>query len=459
MAKIRMFRAVRPVPEKAAKIAALPYDVYNRKEAAKIVEQNPDSFLAIDRAETSFDESVDTYDERVYIRAKELLRERIAAGDFVTEEEPMYYIYALTMEGRTQHGFVACASIDDYLNQVIKKHENTRADKEKDRIRHVDACNAQTGPIFLAYRQTPALREIMRKKTAEGTLYDWVSEDGIRHQVWQVTDAESKRGIREAFAKMDAIYIADGHHRCASAVKVGLKRRAEHPDYTGEEAFNFFLSVLFPEEELCILDYNRVLKDLNGMTAEELIGKLQEDFEVEKLTELSEVSETESGERKNLRGSSKASEGISAEGAESRENRDESGKRSEKASDIRRPAKKGEFSCYVDGNWYRLRARPHCFSIDPVENLDVSILQARVLEPFFGIEDPKTDKRIDFVGGIRGLNELEKRCREDCRAAFALYPTDIRELFAVADAGRLMPPKSTWFEPKLRSGLFIHELM
>lgn len=440
MAEIRMFRAVRPVPEKAARIAALPYDVYNRKEAAEIVKQNPDSFLAIDRAETSFDESVDTYDDRVYIRAKELLKERIAAGDFVTEEEPMYYIYALTMEGRTQHGFVACASIDDYLNQVIKKHENTRADKEKDRIRHVDACNAQTGPIFLAYRQTPALREIMRKKTAEGTLYDWVSEDGVRHQVWQVADAESQQGIREAFAKMDAIYIADGHHRCASAVKVGLKRRAEHPGYTGEEEFNFFLSVLFPEEELRILDYNRVLKDLNGMTAEELIGKLQKDFEVRKLPNMTCLSETEDGKDK-IPGNT------------------ENGDGEKRAADIRRPAKKGEFSCYVDGNWYRLRARPHCFSEDPVENLDVSILQSRVLEPFFGIEDPKTDKRIDFVGGIRGLNELEKRCREDCRAAFALYPTDIRELFAVADAGRLMPPKSTWFEPKLRSGLFIHELM
>lgn len=437
MAEIRMFRAVRPVPEKVAKIAALPYDVYNRKEAAEIVKQNPNSFLAIDRAETSFDEGVDTYDDQVYIRVKELLEERIAAGDFVTEEVPMYYIYALTMEGRTQHGFVACASIDDYENQVIKKHENTRADKEKDRIRHVDACNAQTGPIFLAYRQTPALREIMLKKTAERTLYDWVSEDGIRHQVWRVTDVESQRGIREAFAKMDAIYIADGHHRCASAVKVGLKRRAEHPDYTGEEEFNFFLSVLFPEEELRILDYNRVLKDLNGMDAQELLQKLQADFEVERLSEMSET-----GDIKPEKTAGKEEESSI-----------------KKVPDIRRPAKKGEFSCYVDGDWYRLRAKPHCFSDDPVENLDVSILQTRVLAPFFGIEDPKTDKRIDFVGGIRGLNELEKRCREDCKAAFALYPTDIRELFAVADAGRLMPPKSTWFEPKLRSGLFIHELM
>ncbi len=426
MADIRMFRAIRPVPEKAARIAALPYDVYNRKEAAEIVKKNQDSFLAIDRAETSFDESVDTYDDRVYIRAKELLDERIATGDFVTEDRPMYYIYALTMEGRTQHGYVACASIDDYANQVIKKHENTREDKEKDRIRHVDTCDAQTGPIFLAYRQTEVLRRIMQNRTEEKPLYDWVSEDGIRHQVWQVADAESQTGIREAFEQIDAIYIADGHHRCASAVKVGLKRRAEHPDYTGEEEFNYFLSVLFPEEELCILDYSRVLKDLNGMTAEELLNSLEMDFEVEILTGESETK-TEKY-------------------------------RINTAADIRRPAMKGEFSLYLDENWYRLKAKPHCFSRDPVENLDVSILQKKVFAPFFAIEDPKTDKRIDFVGGIRGLDELERRCREDCKAAFALYPTDIRELFAVADAGRLMPPKSTWFEPKLRSGLFIHRL-
>ena len=410
MADIRMFRAVRPVPEKVEKIAALPYDVYNRKEAIEVVKKSPDSFLAIDRAETSFDESVDTYDERVYIRAKELLDGRIAAGDFVAEEEPMYYIYALTMEGRTQHGFVACAAIDDYESQVIKKHENTREDKEQDRIRHVDTCDAQTGPIFLAYRQTGTLRTIMQKKTAQDPLYDWVSEDGIRHQVWQVADGESQGEIREAFAGMDAVYIADGHHRCASAVKVGLKRRAQHPGYTGEEEFNFFLSVLFPEEELRILDYNRVLKDLNGMSAGELLQKLETDFAVEKL------------------------------------------------SGIYKPTKKGEFSLYLEENWYKLTAKPHCFSEDPVENLDVSILQSRVFAPHFGIEDPKTDKRIDFVGGIRGLSELEKRCREDCRAAFALYPTDIQELFAVADAGRLMPPKSTWFEPKLRSGIFIHSI-
>ncbi len=428
MADIRMFRAIRPVPEMAEKIAALPYDVYNRKEAVEIVKKNPDSFLAIDRAETSFDESVDTYDARVYKKAKELLDKKIAAGDFVMEKEPLYYIYALTMEGRTQHGFVACASIDDYENQIIKKHENTRADKEEDRIRHVDACGAQTGPIFLAYRQTAELKKMMEQETAGETLYDFVSEDNIRHRVWAVTDKESQDAIREAFGKIKKIYIADGHHRCASAVKAGLKRRAACGNYTGEEEFNFFLSVLFPEEELRILDYNRVLKDLNGMTPDGLLRKLEKDFEIEKLTGVRD---------------GKAAEAVGNDGKE---------------RDVRRPIQKGEYSLYLEENWYKLRAKKHCFSEEPVENLDVSILQSRVLAPFFGILDPKTDKRIDFVGGIRGLDELERRCHKDCKAAFALYPTDIRELFAVADAGLLMPPKSTWFEPKLRSGLLIHKI-
>lgn len=425
MADIRMFRAFRPVPEMAEKIAALPYDVYNRKEAAEIVRKNPDSFLAIDRAETAFDESVDTYDERVYKKAKELLERKTAAGSFVTEDEPMYYIYALTMDGRTQHGFVACASIDDYEKQIIKKHENIREEKLTDRIRHVESCSAQTGPVFLAYRQTAELKQVMSEQTAKETLYDFISEDGIRHQVWRVRDPETQERIKKGFEALQDIYIADGHHRCASAVKVGLKRRKECKNYTGEEEFNFFLSVLFPEEELSILDYNRVIKDLNGMMPEELLEKLEQDFTVEKL-EPQEAAEDGQGIK-------------------------------ERETDRRKPSAKGVFSLYLDGCWYKLTARQHCFSDDPVEGLDVSVLQKKVLEPLFGIKDPKTDKRIDFVGGIRGMDELERRCREDCKAAFAVYPTDIRELFAVADSGLLMPPKSTWFEPKLRSGLLIHK--
>lgn len=411
MAEIRTFRAVRPATNMEKKIAALPYDVYNRKEATLVVKQNPDSFLAIDRAETSFDDSVNTYDERVYRRADELLQEKIKRGDYIVEDQAMYYIYALTMNGRTQHGFVACASIDDYDDQVIKKHENTRADKEQDRIRHVDACSMQTGPVFLAYRQVPELKEIMKQETSRDALYDFVSEDGIRHTVWQIADQSTQKKIHDAFEKMQAIYIADGHHRCASAVKVGKMRREKYPEYTGEEEFNFFLSVLFPEEELYIMDYNRVLKDLNGHSASDILSFLEKDFTVSLI-----------------------------------------------GKEAYRPETKGKFGFYIDGKWYQLTSKTHCFSDDPVKNLDVSILQDRVLKPLFDISDPKTDKRIDFVGGIRGLKELERRCSEDCVAAFSMFPTNIKELFDVADAGLLMPPKSTWFEPKLRSGLFLHEI-
>lgn len=413
MANIRPFRAIRPIPDKAAAIAALPYDVYNRQEAKEAVKGNPDSFLNIDRAETQFDDSVDIYAECVYEKAHDLLWEKIEKGDFLREDAPCYYIYELTMDGRIQTGIVACASIDDYENQVIKKHENTRADKEADRIHHVDSCNAQTGPIFLAYRANAVIREIVAKTKQTAAVYDFTSEDSIRHRVWVINAEDDILAIRGAFDSISEIYIADGHHRAASAVKVGLKRRAEHPDYDGSEEFNYFLSVLFPDEELMIMDYNRVVKDLNGFSDEAFLAKVQELFDVKKV--------------------SKAD---------------------------RKPEKKGDFSMYLDGNWYLCTIRESDQSVDPVKGLDVSLLQDLLLSPVLGIGDPKTDKRIDFVGGIRGLDELERRCSPDgdCICAFAMYPTDIQELFAVADAGLLMPPKSTWFEPKLRSGLFIHEI-
>ncbi|MCI5828676.1 MAG: DUF1015 family protein [Lachnospiraceae bacterium] len=413
MATIRPFRAIRPIPDKAAVIAALPYDVYNRQEAKEAVKGNPDSFLNIDRAETQFDDSVDTYAECVYEKAHDLLWEKIAKGDFLREDAPCYYIYELTMEGRVQTGIVACASIDDYEHQVIKKHENTRADKEADRIHHVDSCNAQTGPIFLAYRANAVIREIVAKTKQQAAVYDFTSEDGIRHRVWVISEADDINAIRASFDSIGEIYIADGHHRAASAVKVGLKRRAEHPDYDGSEEFNYFLSVLFPDEELMIMDYNRVIKDLNGLSADAFLAKVQEIFDVRP------VERTD-----------------------------------------RKPGKKGNFSMYLEGNWYLCTIRETDRSTDPVKGLDVSLLQELLLAPVLGIGDPKTDKRIDFVGGIRGLDELERRCSVDgdCVCAFAMYPTDIQELFAVADAGLLMPPKSTWFEPKLRSGLFIHEI-
>lgn len=410
MAVIKAFECIRPDEKVADRVAALPYDVYNREEALKEVEREPLSFLAIDRAETQFDSSVDTYADCVYDKARELLDSRIADGTFITDTDKAYYVYELTMNGRTQTGIAACASIDDYNNNIIKKHENTRADKEQDRINHVDRCSAQTGPIFLAYRADEVIRNEVAKAKETKPLYSFTSPDGIRHQVYKISNAQSVENIEKAFAGIDDIYIADGHHRAASAVKVDLKRREEHPDYTGEEEFNYFLSVLFPDEELMIMPYNRVAKDINGYSKEEFIKKIEEKFEIE-----------------------------------------------ESAAAVE-PAYKAEFGMYLDEKWYKLKAKKDILSDDPVDGLDVAILQNNLLEPVLGIHDPKTDKRIDFVGGIRGLLELEKRCHTDCVLAFSMYPTSIAELFAVADAGRLMPPKSTWFEPKLRSGLFIHKI-
>lgn len=411
MAVIRPFSAIRPSREKAEKIAALPYDVYNRAEAKETVKRNAESFLRIDRAETQFDDSVDTYAPEVYRKAHELLWGMVRDGSFVKEEKDCYYIYELTMDGRTQTGIAACASIDDYEQGVIKKHENTRAEKEQDRINHVDICNAQTGPIFLAYRANAVINAVVDAVKKEEPLYDFVSEDGIRHRVWVISEEGQIQTVEDAFAAIGEIYIADGHHRAASAVKVGQKRRREHPDYTGEEEFNYFLSVLFPDEELMIMDYNRVVKDLNGMSEETFLQKMSQLFEV----------------------------GIAKD-------------------QPARPQRKGEFSMYLAGKWYLCTIPEKEVPNHPVQGLDVSVLQERLLSPVLGIEDPKTDNRIDFVGGIRGLEELERRCRTDCAVAFAMYPTSIQELFAVADAGLLMPPKSTWFEPKLRSGIFIHAL-
>lgn len=411
MAQIRPFRAYRPCQGMEERIAALPYDVYNRAEACEVVKKNPESFLAVDRAETQFGEDVDTYADCVYEKADQMLREKILEGKFVQDPTPCFYLYELTMDGHSQTGVVGCASIDDYRNNVIKKHENTRADKEEDRIRHVDTCSMQTGPIFLAYRAKEDLKEKIGELKKQAPVYDFVSEDGIGHRVWVIDNDSDVAMIEEAFGKIPAIYIADGHHRCASAVKVGLKRREQYPDYTGEEEFNYFLSVIFPDEELRILDYNRVVKDLNGMDAATFLTRIEEYFAVEK-----------------------------------------------KGQSPYRPMEKGTFGMYLENEWYGLSAKEEIKSEDAVEGLDVSLLQNDLLDPILGIMDPKTDKRIDFVGGIRGLGELERRVHTDMKVAFSMYPTSIAELFAVADAGRLMPPKSTWFEPKLRSGLFLHEI-
>jgi len=411
MAEIRPFAAYRPAVGLEDRIAALPYDVYDREEAERVVAENPDSFLAIDRAETSFGRDVDPYAPEVYERASALLRSWIAEGKFVKEASACYYLYELTMNGRSQTGIVACASIDDYCNNVIKKHENTRADKEQDRIRHVDVCNMQTGPIFLAYRTNEELRVLTGEVKKDVPVYDFVSEDGVGHRVWVIRERDRIDNIRAQFAGIPAVYIADGHHRCASAVKVGLMRREENPGFSGEEEFNYFLSVLFPEEELHIMDYNRVVRDLNGYTIEDFLSRISESFLVDRVGKLPY-----------------------------------------------RPDRKGKFGMYLEGVWYALTAKPHILSQDAVGGLDVSLLQEHLLGPVLGIQDPKTDQRIDFVGGIRGLEELVRRVHTDMKVAFSMYPTSIGELFAVADTGRLMPPKSTWFEPKLRSGLFLHDL-
>lgn len=410
MAIVRPFKCVRPNKDVVSKVAALPYDVYNREEAKKEVKREPLSFLKIDRAETQFDDSVDTYDPIVYKTAKEIFEQEVADGIYEEIDTDCYYVYELTMDGRKQTGIVATASIDDYLNNTIKKHENTRADKEIDRINHVDVMSAQTGPIFLAYRENSAITAEINKAKEKEPLYDFTSNDGIQHTVWVIDEKESIDIIKDAFSKINALYIADGHHRCASAVKVGLKRREAHPNYTGSEEFNYFLSVLFPDEQLMIMDYNRVVKDLNGLTSQEFLDKLAEKFDIE-------------------------------------EEKDEF-----------KPKRKATFGMYLDKKWYKLTAKIDIMSTDPIDGLDVSILQDNVLKPLLGINDPKTDKRIDFVGGIRGLKELERRCHDDMKVAFAMYPTSIQELFDVADLKLLMPPKSTWFEPKLRSGLFIHRI-
>lgn len=411
MAVIRQFKAIRPTPEMAEKVAALPYDVVNSEEAAEMVIGNPYSFLHVDKAEIDLPAGTDIYSPEVYEKAKSNLEKMITDGVLVQDEKPMLYVYELTMDGRSQTGLVACTSIDEYMQGIIKKHELTREDKEQDRIRHVDICNANTGPIFLAYRTVDEISEIVDNVKKNAPVYDFTAEDGIIHRAWIIDDEETINRLVKLFKDVPNLYIADGHHRNASAAKVGLKRRNENPNYTGDEEFNYYLAVIFPSDQLKILDYNRVVKDLNGLSEEEFIKKLSEKFEI-----------------------------VETEGRA-------------------KPDKAYDFGMYMDGKWYMLTAKDEIKSKDAVKGLDVSILQDNVLIPILGIGDIRTDKRIDFVGGIRGLGELEKRVDSgEMKVAFAMYPTSIEQLMTIADENKIMPPKSTWFEPKLRSGLFIHSL-
>ena len=413
MAVFRPFKAVRPLPAFASKVAALPYDVMNSKEAAEMVKGNPYSFLHIDKAEIDLPEGTDLYSEQVYLKAKENLDRLVSENICAQDGNARFYIYRQIMNGRSQTGLAGCVSIDDYINNIIKKHELTRADKEADRINHVDYCDANTGPIFLTYRPQSEVATILTDWCAShNPEYDFVTDDGIANTVWVIDSDEVNARISELFADVDYLYIADGHHRAASAVKVGLKRREQFPDYDGSEEFNFFLAVLFDCNELEIMDYNRVIKDLGGNTEDEFIEKISEKFSVEAV-----------------------------------------------GKDAYKPENAHNFGMLLGGKWYKLTAKEGTFnSADPVESLDVSILQNNLISPILGIDDPRTDKRIDFVGGIRGLGELERRVKEDMCLAFSMYPTTLRELMDIADAGQIMPPKSTWFEPKLLSGLFIHKL-
>ena len=383
----------------------------NSDEAKEMVKDNPYSFLHIDKAEIDLPKGTDIYSDEVYRKAKESLESLEKTGALIQDKKPCFYIYRQIMNGRSQTGIVGCASIDDYMNNVIKKHEHTLAKKEEDRIHHVDTCNANTGPIFLTYRKNDIISNTVNSWViSHESVYDFVA-DGVNQTVWVIDDEDIINTISTEFAKIDALYIADGHHRCASAVKVGQKRREKKPDYTGDEEFNFFLSVAFPDDELEIMDYNRVVKDLNGMSREEFLSSLSHSFEVEKV-------ETQY-----------------------------------------KPAKRHTFGMLIENDWYKLSAKEQIIDeSDPVKRLDVSILQDNLLSPILDIDDPKTNDRIDFIGGIRGLGELERRCKKDMKLAFAMYPTSIGDLMSIADANLIMPPKSTWFEPKLLSGIFIHHL-
>lgn len=410
MAHIRPFRALRPQPQLVEQVATLPYDVMNTVEAKAMAEDNPNSFLHVSRAEIDLPQEVDIHSTAVYAKANENFRKLIADGVLIQEEKACYYIYAQTMNGRRQFGIAACSSIDDYFSDTIKKHEYTRPEKELDRIQHMEAVQAHVGPIFLTYPTNDTIKEIVATVvTSTSPTYDFTAVDGVTHQLWVVNEDALIQNISTVFSsEIPFTYIADGHHRAASAAKVGLKLRENGGNTTDE--YNYFLSVLFPSDELAIMDYNRLVKDLNGHAVAEFLDKIKLNFEMN---------------------------AISAIDA--------------------KPEQPNQFGMYLDWQWYRLTAKSNIIKTDPIGILDVTLLQDNVLAPLLNINDPRTDTRIDFVGGIRGLDELKKRVDSgEHQIAFALYPVSLEQLIAIADSGNVMPPKSTWFEPKLRDGLLCH---
>lgn len=413
MPKIKPFRGLRPPVALVEQVESRPYDVLSSEEARAEAGSNEKSLYHIIKPEINFSEGTSEYDPRVYESGAEQFRKFQEEGWLVSDEADCYYLYAQTMNGKTQYGWVVCASVADYMQGVIKKHELTRADKEEDRMKHVRATSAHIEPVFLAYHPRPVLLELRQKYAAQPPVYDFVAPiDGFRHQLWVVSDKEDQELITKEFAQMEALYIADGHHRSAAAALVGAEKVQQTPDATGQEEFNYYMAVCFPADELTILDYNRVVKDLNGMTAEEFLKALAKNFDVEA-----------------------------------------------KGHEPYRPQQPHEFSLYLSGQWYSLKAHEGTFDpSDPIGVLDVDISSRLILDELLGIKDLRKDKRIDFVGGLRGLEELQRRVDSgEMQMALALYPVSMQQIMDIADSGNIMPPKATWFEPKLRSGLIIHK--
>ncbi len=414
MAILKPFKGLRPPKDIAKFIAARPYDVLNSKEAREEAKGNPYSLLHITKPEIDLPEHVDEHDPQVYDKAKENFELFKKNGWLIKDTEECFYIYAQTMNNHTQYGLVGCAGVDDYLNNIIKRHELTRKDKEEDRMKHVRVTNANMEPVFFTYKRVPEIDEIVKNivKTQEPE-YDFITDDNIGHHFWVIRDKNTIQKLVDLFAKVPYTYVADGHHRTAAAALVGKEKRELNPGFSGNEEFNFFLAVHFPDNQLKIIDYNRVVKDLNGLTAEQFIERLKEKFIVE-----------------------------------------------EKGTEIYKPIRLHNFSMYLEGKWYSLDAKPGTYNDnDPIEVLDVTVLSKYVLDEILGIKDLRTDKRIDFVGGIRGLGELKKRVDSgEMKVAFALYPVTMKQLIDIADTDNIMPPKTTWFEPKLRSGLVVHLL-
>lgn len=413
MAKIKPFRGLRPPQELVTKVASRPYDVLNSEEARKEAEGNEKSLYHIIKPEIDFEPGTDEHDPKVYVKAVENFNMFQQKGWLVQDEKEHYYIYAQTMNGRTQYGIVIAAYVEDYMTGKIKKHELTRRDKEEDRMKHVRINNANVEPVFFAFPDNEKLEKIIKEVTAGEPEYDFVAEDGFGHHFWVINDDEMIKEITEEFAEIPYLYIADGHHRTAAAALVGNEKAKSNPDHKGDEEYNYFLAVAFPASHLKIIDYNRVVKDLNGLTPEQFLDKVRENFDVE-----------------------------------------------EKGSDIYTPCCLHNFSLYLDGKWYSLTAKSGRYNdSDPIGVLDVTISSDLILRDILGITDLRSDKRIDFVGGIRGLGELKRRVDSgEMKVALALYPVSMKQLMDIADSGNIMPPKTTWFEPKLRSGLVIHKL-